>query len=311
MSSPSIANHRFGFGYYRQTYWNWLIGSAFFMGGVGASTFLLSLITGFRLGMIVGYLIVVLGKNAAHIKFLGRPERFWRAAMRPDRSWIARGIWATGFFALGGFICLLPEGQLAGWVLPAFILSAARWLAMLSAFVIMFYDGFVMNASPGIAFWNSKLLPVLILMYASLGGTTMSLTLRELTGVHDAAKPLLEQYEHTLLLLNLLLLATYLMRMSRWTPAARETVNMLLRGPYAKVFFGLVIAVGLVATFLLSIVQNVVETRWLVALIALTELTGDFALVMVLLKSGLFSPQSAPVPQKFAGGLAQAGVISR
>jgi sulfite dehydrogenase (quinone) subunit SoeC len=300
MSSPSIAKHRFGFGYYRQSYWNWLIGSAFFMGGVGASTFLLSLITNFRLGMIVGYLIVVVGKNSAHIKFLGRPERFWRAAMRPDRSWIARGIWATGFFALSGFICLLPEATLAGWALPAFILSAARAMAMLSAFVIMFYDGFVMNSSPGIAFWNSKLLPVLILMYASLGGTTLSLTLRELTGVEDAFRPLLAQQEQVFLVINFVLLAGYLMRMSRWAPASRETVQMLLRGSYARVFFGLVIAVGLVATFLLSLAQHVVDARWLVALIALTELTGDFALVMVLLKSGLFSPQSAPVAQKFA-----------
>jgi formate-dependent nitrite reductase membrane component NrfD len=157
-----------------------------------------------------------------------------------------------------------------------------------------------MNSSPGIAFWNSKLLPVLILMYASLGGTTLSLTLRELTGVEDAFRPLLAQQEQVFLVINFVLLAGYLMRMSRWAPASRETVQMLLRGSYARVFFGLVIAVGLVATFLLSLAQHVVDARWLVALIALTELTGDFALVMVLLKSGLFSPQSAPVAQKFA-----------
>jgi len=171
---------------------------------------------------------------------------------------------------------------------------------MLSAFVIMFYDGFVMNSSPGIPFWNSKLLPILILMYASLGGTTLSLTLRELTGVEDAFRPLLAEQEQVFLVINFVLLAGYLMRMSRWAPASRETVQMLLRGSYARVFFGLVIAVGLVATFLLSLAQHVVDARWLVALIALTELTGDFALVMVLLKSGLFSPQSAPVAQKFA-----------
>jgi hypothetical protein len=33
---------------------------------------------------------------------------------------------------------------------------------------------------------------------------------------------------------------------------------------------------------------------WLVILIAACELTGVFALVIVLLKSGLFPPQSAP-----------------
>jgi formate-dependent nitrite reductase membrane component NrfD len=292
--SIAIAQHRFGFGYYPQRYWNWLIGSAFFLGGVGGATFLLSIITGFRPGMILGYLVVVVGKNTAHLSFLGRPERFWRAAMRPDRSWIARGIWATGLFSVSGFVCLLPQGWIAGWAVPALILTAAQVVAMLSAFFIMFYDGFVMNSSPSIAFWNTKMLPVLILMYATLGGTTISVTLRELLGYEDSATSVLSQAEHVLLVVNFLLLAGYVARMSRWTPAARETARLLLRGTYARVFLGLVIAVGLLATLLLSIVQNLVGTPQLVVLVALCELTGDFALVMVLLKSGLFSPQSSP-----------------
>lgn len=287
--SIAIAKHRFGFGYYPQRYWNWLIGSAFFLGGIGGATFLLSIMTRFRPGMILGYLIVVMGKNTAHLLFLGRPERFWRAAVRPDRSWIARGIWATGLFAVSGLICLFPQG----WAVPAAILTAAQVVAMISAFFIMFYDGFVMNTSPAIAFWHTKLLPLLILMYAGLGGTTISLTLRELFGVQDLV-PVLSQAEHLLLVGNFLLLAGYLARMSRWTPAARETARLLLHGAYARVFLGLVIAVGLLATLLLSIVQNLAGRPELVILIVLSELTGDFTLVMVLLKSGLFSPQSAP-----------------
>ena len=288
--STAIAKHRFGFGYYPQRYWNWLIGSAFFLGGIGGATFLLSIITRFRPGMILGYLIVVMGKNTAHLLFLGRPERFWRAAMRPDRSWIARGIWATGLFAVSGLICLFPQG----WAVPAAILMAAQVVAMISALFIMFYDGFVMNSSPAIAFWHTDMLPLLILMYASLGGTTISLTLRELFGVQDLATPVLSQAEHLLLVGNFLLLAGYMARMSRWTPGARETARLLLRGTYARVFLGLVIVVGLLATLLLSIVQNFADLPELVILIALCELTGDFTLVMVLLKSGLFSPQSAP-----------------
>lgn len=287
--SIAIAKHRFGFGYYPQRYWNWLIGSAFFLGGIGGATFLLSIMTRFRPGMILGYLIVVMGKNTAHLLFLGRPERFWRAAVRPDRSWIARGIWATGLFAVSGPICFFPQG----WAVPAAILTAAQVVAMISAFFIMFYDGFVMNTSPAIAFWHTKLLPLLILMYAGLGGTTISLTLRELFGVQDLV-PVLSQAEHLLLVGNFLLLAGYLARMSRWTPAARETARLLLHGAYARVFLGLVIAVGLLATLLLSIVQNLAGRPELVILIVLSELTGDFTLVMVLLKSGLFSPQSAP-----------------
>ena len=180
--SIGIASHRFAFGYYRQTFWNWLIGTAFFLGGLGAGLFVLSLLTDHTAGILVGYLIVVVGKNTAHLLFLGRPERFWRAAMRPDRSWIARGIWAMGLFAVSGLILLLPRILGPAWQLSSWLNGAATVVAILSAVVIMFYDGFVMNASLGVAFWRTRLLPLLLLMYATLGGTTLSLTIRELRG---------------------------------------------------------------------------------------------------------------------------------
>jgi len=290
--SVGIANHRFAFGYYRQTFWNWLIGTAFFLGGLGAGLFILALLTDHTAGMLVGYLIVVVGKNTAHMLFLGRPERFWRAAMRPDRSWIARGIWAMGVFAVSGLLLLLPRVLGPAWQLSGWLNGAATAAAVLSAVVIMFYDGFVMNSSPGVAFWRTHLLPLLLLMYATLGGTTLSVTIRELRG--EPTPGFLPNLEHWLLGVNFVLLAVYLARMNRSLPAARETLRQLLSGPYARVFFGLVLLIGLFATLLLSIVENHVQATWLVVLIAACELTGDFTLVMVLLKSGLFPLQTAP-----------------
>jgi len=81
----------------------------------------------------------------------------------------------------------------------------------------MFYDGFVMNSSPGVAFWRTRLLPLLLLMYATLGGTTLSLTIRELRG--EATPGFLPNLEHGLLVVNFVLLAAYLARMNRSLPA--------------------------------------------------------------------------------------------
>jgi sulfite dehydrogenase (quinone) subunit SoeC len=289
----SIAQHRFGFGYYRQIWWNWLIGTAFFCGGIGASLFILSLLTRYRLGMLLGYLIVVVGKNSAHLTYLGRPERFWRAAMRPDRSWIARGIWATGLFAVSGFVLLLLE-FVNLQALPDGVNLAASVVAIVSGLFIMFYDGFVMNHSASIPFWNTKLLPLLILMYATLGGTTLSLTLRMLQSHATPEVKWMERAEPYLLLANFALLAIYLLRMSRWSPAARETARMWLKGSYARIFFGLIVVVGLLATLALSLVQQQAQGRGLALIIAGCELTGDFSLLMLMLKSGLFAPQTAP-----------------
>ena len=290
----AIAQHRFGYGFYRQVWWNWLIGTAFFLGGLGAGLFLISLGTGYRLGMLLGYLIVVVGKNTAHLLYLGRPERFWRAALRPDRSWIARGIWACGLFAVSGAILLLPMFLGPAWQATGGIVSVARVVAILSAFVIMFYDGLVMNQSAAIPFWNTGLLPLLVLMYAVLGGTTLSLTVRALQGYESRDTAWLERVEPWLLIANFVLLAIYLWRMSRWVPAARETAHLWLKGRYARIFFGLIVVVGLVVTLALSLVQQRVQARELALLIAACELTGDFSLLMVMLKSGLFSPQTAP-----------------
>lgn len=288
----AIAKHRFAFGYFRQTFWNWLIGTAFFLGGVGGGLFLISLVSGHPAGMLTGYLIVMVGKNAAHLKFLGRPERFWRAAMRPDRSWIARGIWATGFLGLSGMFLLLPYVFGPQWQLSGVMLTVMAAIAGVSAAFLMFYDGFVLNSSSGIAFWRTLLLPLLILMYATLGGSTMSLTLRELRG--ESIPGWIANLEHVLLVLNAMMLTVYLLRMKQALPAARETLQQWLRGRYSGPFFGLVVGVGLIATLLLSLAQSRVEARWLVLLIAACELTGDFSLMILLLKSGLFPPQTAP-----------------
>jgi len=293
-SSIAVAPHRFAYGYYRQAWWNWLIGTAFFCGGLGAGLFLISLGTEQRLGMIVGYLVVVLGKNTAHLLYLGRPERFWRAAMRPDRSWIARGIWASGLFALSGGIFLLPALLGSGWQMTGGIGTAAKAIAIVSGLFIMFYDGFVMNHSAAIPFWNTQLLPLLILMYATLGGTTLTITLGALENHASRETAWLEKAEPYLLIANFVLLFVYLLRMSRWMPAARETVRMWVNGRYARVFFGLIVAVGLLATLMLSLVQQQWQARGLSLVIAGCELTGDFSLLMLMLKSGLFSPQTAP-----------------
>lgn len=294
--SIAIAPHRFAYGFYRQTWWNWLIGSAFFFGEIGAGLFLVSLLSDYFLGMVLGYLIVMLGKNSAHLLYLGRPARFWRAALRPDRSWIARGIWATGVLGITGAMLLLPR-YFFGWQPAGIPGHTVQWLAGASALFIMFYDGFVMKASRAIPFWSTTMLPVLCLTYAALGGVTLLLMLREVTGAVVSASGLLGEMEYALLVINLMLLSLYLARMWDWAPAARETVRMLLRGRYARVFLGLVLVIGLIATLLLAIVHSRVQATWLVVLIAACELTGDFALLMVLLKAGLFSPQTAPAHQ--------------
>jgi len=287
-----IAPHRFAAGYHRQTFWNWLIGTAFFLGGVGGGLFLVSLLTADVVGMIAGFLIVVVGKNTAHLLFLGRPERFLAAARRPDRSWIARGIWAMGVFMLTGSVSILLRAHAPFIHLSELAANSIFGLAAASALFIACYDGFLMRSSAGVAFWRTLLLPLLLFMYASLGGVTLSLTIRQIRGEIPPAG--LESLEHGLLVANFLLLAIYFYRMSRSLPAARATMGEWLRGTYARAFFGLVLLVGLAATLLLSLLHSTLHSSLLIVPIASCELIGDFSMMMLMLKTGLFSQQIAP-----------------
>ncbi len=287
-----IAPHRFAVGYHRQTFWNWLIGTAFFLGGLGGGLFLISLLTGHVAGMVAGFLIVVVGKNTAHLLFLGRSERFLAAARRPDRSWIARGIWAMGIFMVTGSVTILLRAHVQFIHLSQSAANVNFVFAAASALFIACYDGFLMRSSAGVAFWRTLLLPLLLFMYASLGGITLSLTIRELRG--EILPAGLESLEHALLVANFLVLAIYCYRMSRSLPAARATLGEWLHGTYARAFFVLVLLVGLVATLLLSLLHSTLQTSVLVVLIAACELIGDFSIMMLMLKSGLFGQAIAP-----------------
>jgi len=291
MATPElvIAPHRFAVGHFRQTFWNWLIGTAFFLGGLGSGLFLVSLITEHVAGMIAGFLIVVAGKNTAHLLFLGRPERFLAAARRPDRSWIARGIWAMFIFSVTGFLAILIQTRSPLIHLSEPAVRVIFALAVISALFIACYDGFLMRASAGVASWRTLLLPLLLFMYAALGGVTMSLTIHKLQGEVSPAG--LETLERVLLVSNFCLLAIYLMWMSRSLQAARASVGELLRGTYSRVFLGFVVVIGLGATGLLSLLHDSVQVPWLVILIGICELIGDFSIIMVMLRSGLFAPQ--------------------
>jgi formate-dependent nitrite reductase membrane component NrfD len=195
-------------------------------------------------------------------------------------------------FSVTGFLTILHQAHfsLIHFSPPAFQLCYV--LAVASALFIACYDGFLMRASAGVAHWRTFLLPFLLLMFAMLGGVTMSLTIHELRG--EAPPAGLVTLEHVLLMANFCLLVIYLIWMSRSLPAARASLTELLRGTYARVFLGLVVVVGLVATGLLSLWHDAAGTSWLVILIGTCELIGDFSLMMLILKAGLFAPQLAP-----------------
>lgn len=289
-----LVGEEFVVGFRRQTEWKWLIATAFFLGKVGAGLFMLSLLLDYPLGELLGLIVAGAGKGAAHLIYLGRPERFWRIVSRPGSSWIARGFVAMILFIIFGGLTIAPDVGWLGWIAAS--KGGGLWwifrvVAGLAALVVMVYDGFVMSASPAIPLWNTAFMPVLCLFYSALGGTTLTIFLNNL-GLGGLAIDLatLERLEVGLILINLLMILMFILSMSGAPAAARQAMNSLVRGKYAGIFVGVVILIGLVLTLILALYLASGGHGWAAFLVAVADLLGHFFLFYALLQAGLFTP---------------------
>ncbi len=295
-----IEEPTFEMGYNPQTEWKWLITLAFFCGELGAGVFLVSLFIpaaaaklAFFVGLL-GWLIVAGPKNLFHFIYLGKPWRFWRGLSRPGSSWITRGFYATFALCGFGFLHLVMFYDVAfNGAVPTPMGQAIMIIAGISAFVVMIYDGIVMTFSPSIPLWNNSLIPVLRTSYALMGGLTMTLLvsmLPFLEGQFTAEQlHIWSQIERGLVVANMLMIVVYVMTLTYQVTAAKESAFLMIRDKYPMIFWVGVVAIGLIAIFLLPILVQT-ESLGLLLAVACFELIGDFCILFLLLRAGVFSP---------------------
>ncbi len=271
-----------------QRQWAWLITFAFFFGEVGAGLFVMSSLVQFRWGMLAGLIVAVLAKGYPHLIFLGHPLRFWRALLRPQTSWVSRGFIAMGVFTVfGALYFLMVMGWLGGrgtsleWVVGGIALGCA--------FVLMIYDGMMMSFSPALPAWNTPLLPTLCLTFSLMAGSTLVFAVAEYLGLPMAVEVgLVGLAEKVIIVFNLLLVLIYVYVTGRFTEASRESV-LQLTGRYRWPFWGGVLLVGLMATLSLSLLSEAMGRELLIAA-AMTELIGDFLILFLILRVGVYQP---------------------
>lgn len=272
-------------GYHQQQEWRWLIATAFFLGKVGGGLFMISFFSDFKLGALVGLGIVGIGKSTAHLLYLGRPERFLRAGLRWQTSWISRGILAMTVFVAFGAVYVAPYIHI-GFV-PDGVAKGFGIAAIPFAFVVMAYDGMVLKASKGIPLWDTWLMPVLMLFYATLAGITATLALEVIDGAATSGR--LEGVEIGLAAINVLLLAGYVV-LAKARGAAAELGTTLLRSGTNGKLFAAAIVVGLGVTFVLGVVGAAADSRPLLVIAAVTDLFGHFFVFFAILRAGVHAP---------------------
>lgn len=280
-----IRGNQFLIGYQQQQEWAWLITTAFFLGGVGGGMFVISFFNDFRLGALVGILAVGIGKTTAHLLYLGKPLRFLRAVVGWKTSWISRGILGMTAFCLLGAVYVAPYLHIS--FVSDDVADAFGIAALPFAVFMMFYDGFVLKASKGIAFWDSYLMPVLMLFYATLGGIAGTLALEVLAG--EATTKRLEWMEIALLVVNLALIGFYVVS-AQVRGAASELAAKLLRQDRMGRVFLLAIVVGFGCTLVLAAVAVATDSAPTMAVAAITDLFGHFFVLFAILRVGMHAP---------------------
>jgi formate-dependent nitrite reductase membrane component NrfD len=265
---------------------------------LGAGLYLVSLFSKSWWGLLLGWLIIMFLKLPIHIAYFGKPWRFWRT-LPPfsnawKTSWFARGILFSVFFVTFGFIQIVfgqPDlANLIGHSIANPIYYTFGVLAGIFALGVGIYGGFIMNYVKGIPFWNQGLLPIVIMLAGVADGFGLAMAVGLAGG--DASVAWAEMGSRYLLLINVLLIVTYLISAGYTSSVAKLSIQELLAGPSAFMFWGGLIVLGLVVPAGISLVGLLGTTASDVLLIIAiaSHTVGAFALKYCLLKVGIYRP---------------------
>jgi formate-dependent nitrite reductase membrane component NrfD len=281
-----IIGDDFRVGYRFQRYWDTPMAIAFFCGELGAGFFLVSLLFNYVPGMIAGVLITGLFKTYFHMSHMGVPMKSWRAILRPDRSWISRGLLGIVFYS--GFGVLHIANSWFGLELPAG--GLIKLLAAASALVVMTYQGFAMSHSTAISLWSSGLMPVSSFVYAATGGVMLTLAIgwNGFLAEQPDTRSLLINAALILLLAIAGILLSLLHAAHHGSPGGRKSVELLTRTFYAKWFYGLIWGAGLVLPAALLWFAG--GSYPAAVLAAAGVLLGYYSFRLLIFKAGVFEP---------------------
>lgn len=263
-----------------------LIWLSLYAGILGGGAYLASLYFNNLWGMFISWLIVLFIKSGLHIAHARRPLKLWRMILRPQTSWISRGLILTILFIVFGAIQLALSQWLAGTVGEIVF----KVLTGITAFGIITYAGFTMSYINSIPFWNSALLPALYLLWGILAGLATVMTFSVGDNVIIRAVIAVN--------MGLLITTTILIVFYLWTaiyvgPTAKESVRELMWGSLSFVLWIGVFLFGIIiplVILLASFLGGNVPAPSLAILILACEIIGGLAFTYSVLKVGVYSP---------------------
>lgn len=264
-----------------------LIWLSLYAGILGGGSYLVSLYFNTLWGMFISWLIIAVLKSGFHIAHAERPLKLWRMILRPQTSWISRGIIITLLLIIFGAIQL----ALSYWLPGTTEEMVFKVLTGIMAFGIILYAGFIMSYVHGIPFWNSALLPALFIVWGILSGLALIMAIGP--GVASLDTGAVIAGDLSFLIAAIILIVLYLWTATYAEPTAKQSVRELTRGypvlvlGIGVVLFGIIIPL---AISLSSYLSGKPPIQWLAITVLVCEIMGGLAFTYSVLKVGLYSP---------------------
>lgn len=278
-----------------QTEWveerGFLLVLAFFLGGLGAGLYLLSMYLDFWPGMITGFLIVLVGKGSAHLIFLGKPLRFWRGFSKPQTSWISRGLISILLFLIPSAIQMissLPAFTWLPWTASNLVLEI---FVVIGSVALMIYTGFALAAVKAIRSWNNGMIPLFFIIYSFMGGVGLGLGM--LAGLNTGIELApVERLAVILMIIAIVLWVIYLWTVYDSNSSGVKAVIELLKGRASPYFLIGVLILGLVIPMVVAIISltSGQVSPIVIAISSFCELIGGFSMRYSIFKAGVYVP---------------------
>ncbi len=234
--------------------YNWIIVVYFFLGGLGAGAFLLSVTANYwkqefkpiaKVASVVAPVAIAIGLFFLWID-LGKPFRAWRLFLSFNpTSAVSWGVWFLNiFFVLSAvYAWFLAKGQ-------ASKAKLAAYAGLPFAVLVGTYTGVLLTQSPGRVLWHSALIPVLFLN----GGLVSGMAATMLLSVGRQSKEMLSKLGKVagwLVLLELGLVVIEVIVLFNGGIEGVEVAKALLAGAFSFLFLGVEIVLGAVIPLLI------------------------------------------------------------
>ena len=166
------------------------------------------------------------------IKDLDQPKRFLYVLLRPQwNSWLVKGAYAISLY--GATLSLLVLSVMFGW---QWVSQISFWLAVVSGVITAVYTAFLFAQAKGRDFWQSPALAAHMLVHSFMAGAAALALATFFFGNFETTAPYLGAVMTIGIAINLLTIIVEL-TMTHPTEDAELTVEMIIKGRYAKLFW--------------------------------------------------------------------------